>query len=132
AAVPTPALIVDVAALDRNIARMARFFAEGTCRLRPHVKAHKTPAIARRQLAAGACVGLTCATLREAEAVAGFCDDILLANEIVSADKCGRAAVLAASCRLTVAVGSGDAIETLAAAARGAGVTIGVVVDLKV
>ena len=77
AEVPTPALIVDVAALDRNIARMARFFAEGTCRLRPHVKAHKTPEIARRQLAAGSCVGLTCATVREAEAVAGFCGETL-------------------------------------------------------
>jgi two-component system nitrogen regulation response regulator NtrX len=114
AEVPTPALIVDVAALDRNIARMARFFAEGTCRLRPHVKAHKTPEIARRQLAAGSCVGLTCATLREAEAVAGFCDDILLANEIVTADKCGRAAALAASCRLTVAVDSVEGLEALA------------------
>ena len=86
---------MDVAALDRNIARMARFFAEGACRLRPHVKAHKTPAIARRQLAAGSCAGLTCATVLEAEAVAGFCDDLLIANEIVSADKCARAAALA-------------------------------------
>ena len=68
--IPTPALVVDVPALDRNIAAMARFFADGTCRLRPHVKAHKTPAIAQRQLAAGSCVGLTCATVGEAEAVA--------------------------------------------------------------
>jgi len=132
AEVPTPALIVDVAALDRNIARMARFFAEGTCRLRPHVKAHKTPEIARRQLAAGSCVGLTCATLREAEAVAGFCDDILLANEIVTTDKCGRAAALAASRRVTVAADSMEGVEALAAAARRAGVTLGVLVDVNV
>jgi len=132
AEVPTPALIVDVAALDRNIARMARFFAEGTCRLRPHVKAHKTPEIARRQLAAGSCVGLTCATLREAEAVAGFCDDILLANEIVTTDKCGRAAALAASRRVTVAADSMEGVEVLAAAARRAGVTLGVLVDVNV
>jgi len=51
--IPTPALILDSAALDRNIARMAAFFADGPCRLRPHVKAHKTPEIARRQLALG-------------------------------------------------------------------------------
>ena len=69
--IPTPALIVDVAALDRNIARMAAFFAAGACRLRPHFKAHKTPEIARRQLAAGSCVGITCATVSEAEVVAG-------------------------------------------------------------
>jgi len=129
---PTPALIVDVPVLDRNIARMAHFFAEGTCRLRPHVKAHKTPAIARRQLAAGSCVGLTCATVREAEAVAAFCDDVLIANEIVTADKCGRAAALAASRRVTVAVDSVEGVEALAVAARAAGVILGVLVDLNV
>ena len=74
------ALIVDVPALDRNIATMAQFFADGPCRLRPHVKAHKTPAIAKRQLAAGSCVGLTCATVSEAETVASLTDDILIAN----------------------------------------------------
>ena len=54
-------------------------------KLRPHFKAHKTPAIARRQLAAGSCTGLTCATVGEAEIVARerLCDQILIANEIV-------------------------------------------------
>jgi D-serine deaminase-like pyridoxal phosphate-dependent protein len=132
AAVPTPALIVDAAALDRNIARMAAFFAEGACRLRPHVKAHKTPEIARRQLAAGSCVGLTCATVLEAEAVAGFCDDLLIANELVTADKCGRAAALASSRRVTVAVDSDAGLDALARAARAAGTTLGVLVDLNV
>ena len=74
--IPTPALIVDIAALDRNIARMAAFFASGACRLRPHFKAHKTPEIARRQLAAGSCVGITCATVSEAEAVADLIDAV--------------------------------------------------------
>ena len=64
--IPTPALVIDVAAMDRNIRRMADFFASGSCKLRPHFKAHKTPAIARRQLAAGSCTGLTCATVSEA------------------------------------------------------------------
>jgi D-serine deaminase-like pyridoxal phosphate-dependent protein len=132
AEVPTPALIVDAGALDRNIARMAAFFAAGACRLRPHVKAHKTPAIARRQLAAGSCAGLTCATVLEAEAVAGFCDDLLIANEIVTADKCGRAAALASSRRVTVAVDSQEGLDALARAARAAGTTLGVLVDLDV
>ena len=57
--IPTPALVVDVAAMERNIRRMAEFFAQGSCKLRPHFKAHKTPEIARRQLAAGSCTGLT-------------------------------------------------------------------------
>ncbi|HYJ93873.1 MAG TPA: hypothetical protein VEV86_04595, partial [Vicinamibacterales bacterium] len=74
--IPTPALVLDRAALARNIARMAAFFADGSCYLRPHFKAHKTPEIAKRQLAAGSCSGLTCATVGEAEIAAGFCDDV--------------------------------------------------------
>ena len=128
----TPALVVDVPALDRNIARMAAFFASGPCRLRPHVKAHKTPEIARRQLAAGSCIGLTCATVSEAEAVAGLCDDLLIANEVVTESKCARVAALAAGRRVTVAVDSSAGLEALAAAARAAGVRVGVLVDVNV
>jgi D-serine deaminase-like pyridoxal phosphate-dependent protein len=130
--IPTPALVVDVPALDRNIRRMAAFFAEGTCRLRPHVKAHKTPAIARRQLAAGSCVGLTCATVSEAEAVADLCDDILIANEFVSPARGTRVAALARGRRVSVAVDSQEGLAALATAARAAGVTVGVLVDLDV
>ena len=130
--VPTPALIVDVAALDRNIARMAEFFATGPCRLRPHFKAHKTPAIARRQLAAGSCVGITCATVSEAEVAAGLCDDLLLANEVVSVEKCARLAALARTVAVTVAIDSINGIDVLASAAAVAGVTIGVLVDVNV
>jgi D-serine deaminase-like pyridoxal phosphate-dependent protein len=130
--IPTPALIVDVPALDRNIARMAAFFAGGPCRLRPHFKAHKTPAIARRQLAAGACIGITCATVSEAEAVRDLCDDLLIANEIVSQDKCTRVAALGRDRAATVAVDSIAGIDALATAARSAGVTIGVLVDVNV
>lgn len=130
--VPTPALLVDVAALDRNIARMAAFFAAGPCRLRPHFKAHKTPAIARRQLAAGSCVGLTCATVSEAEVAAAVCDDLLIANEVVSADKCARVAALASRVAVTVAVDSPAGIAALATAATAARLAIGVLVDVNV
>jgi D-serine deaminase-like pyridoxal phosphate-dependent protein len=130
--VPTPALIVDVAALDRNIARMAAFFAAGPCRLRPHFKAHKTPEIARRQLVAGSCVGLTCATVSEAEVAAELCDDLLIANEIVSPDKCARVAALAREIAVTVAIDSIAGIEALAVASSAAGVTIGALVDVNV
>lgn len=128
----TPALIVDVGALDRNIRRMAEFFAAETCKLRPHVKAHKTPEIARRQLAAGSCRGLTCATVGEAEAVAHLGADLLIANEIVESAKCDRIAALARTVPVTVAVDSGLGVEALAAAARRAGVNIGVLIDLDV
>lgn len=129
---PTPALIVDVNALDRNIRRMAEFFAGTPCTLRPHVKAHKTPEIARRQLAAGSCAGLTCATVGEAEAVAHLGADLLIANEIVDSARCDRIAALARTQPVTVAVDSGFGVEVLAAAARRAGVTVGVLIDLDV
>ena len=137
--VPTPALILDLAALEGNIATMAAFFAEGPCRLRPHVKAHKTPEIARRQIAAGSCVGLTCATVGEAESVADIADDILIANELIGPGKCERAAALAARLHVrtgkegvTVAVDSVAGLQHLAGAAAFAGVTIGVLVDVNV
>jgi D-serine deaminase-like pyridoxal phosphate-dependent protein len=130
--IPTPALVLDVAALERNIARMAAFFAQGPCRLRPHFKAHKTPEIAKRQLAAGSCTGLTCATVGEAEIVAAFCDDILLANEVVTADKCERVAGLARRVRMTTVVDSLAGVDALSRAAQATGTRVGVLVDLNV
>jgi D-serine deaminase-like pyridoxal phosphate-dependent protein len=130
--VPTPALVLDVAALDRNLRRMAEFFAAGPCRLRPHFKAHKTPEIARRQLAAGSCVGLTCATVAEAEVAAEFCQDLLIANEPVGPGKCERVAAIARLAQVTVAVDSTTGLEVMAAAARHAGVTVGALIDLNV
>jgi D-serine deaminase-like pyridoxal phosphate-dependent protein len=130
--ITTPALIVDVAALDRNIARMAAFFAAGPCRLRPHFKAHKTPEIARRQLAAGSCTGMTCATVGEAEIAADICEDVLIANEVVSAAKCVRVAALARRIRVTASIDSLVGLEALSRAARDAGVDVGVLVDLDV
>jgi D-serine deaminase-like pyridoxal phosphate-dependent protein len=130
--IPTPALLVDVPALDRNIARMASFFAALPCKVRPHFKAHKTPEIARRQLAAGSCTGLTCATVAEAEVVATFCDDLLVANEVVDAAKCARLAALAATVDVTVAVDSEYGLACLSRAAAAAGVTLGVLVDVNV
>jgi D-serine deaminase-like pyridoxal phosphate-dependent protein len=111
---------------------MAAFFASGPCKLRPHVKAHKTPEIARRQLAAGSCIGLTCATVSEAEAVVDLCDDLLIANEIVSVDKCARVAALARRVQVTVAVDSPVGIAALESVATAAGVTIDVLVDVNV
>jgi D-serine deaminase-like pyridoxal phosphate-dependent protein len=111
---------------------MARFFSTGACRLRPHFKAHKTPEIARRQLAAGSCSGLTCATVDEAEIVAPFCDDVLIANEIVGASMWARVATLQTRTTVTVAIDSVEGLEGLAAAARAEGVRVGVLIDLNV
>jgi len=132
--IPTPALVVDVAAMERNVRRMADYFAERQCKIRPHFKAHKTPAIARRQLAAGSCTGLTCATVGEAEVVVaeGLTDDILIANQVVGPGKASRVAELAKQVDMMVAVDSEFGLEDIAAAARNAGSTIGVLVDVNV
>jgi D-serine deaminase-like pyridoxal phosphate-dependent protein len=118
--------------MERNIRRMADFFRGGPCRLRPHFKAHKTPEIARRQLAAGSCSGLTCATVSEAEVVADLCEDILIANEPIGPGKCERVAALARRVRVTVAVDSATGLEGIGRAASAAGVTVGVLVDVNV
>jgi len=132
--IPTPALVVDVQAMERNIRRMAGFFAEGACKLRPHFKAHKTPEIARRQLAAGSCSGLTCATVGEAEVVVAeqLSDDILIANEVLGPGKAARVAKLAHTVDIKIAVDSHVALVDLANAARAEGIEIGVLVDVYV
>jgi len=132
--IPTPALVVDLDAMERNIRRMADFYANSSCKLRPHFKAHKTPAIARRQLAAGDCTGLTCATVGEAEVVIdeGLTDDVLIANEVVGPGKAARVAKLARRADMKVAVDSEAGLEDLAGAARAEGVEVGVLVDVNV
>lgn len=132
--IPTPALVVDLPAMNRNIERMAKFCASGGALLRPHFKAHKTPEIARRQLAAGHCTGLTCATVGEAEVVAreGLTDSILIANEVVGPGKAERVARLAGQADVIVAVDTEYGLEDIARAARAAGTTVGVLVDVNV
>lgn len=132
--IPTPALLIDLPAMQRNIERMAAFYRDGPCLLRPHFKAHKTPAIARRQLAAGACSGLTCATVGEAEVVVdeALTDDILIANEVLGPGKAARVAAIARRADVKVAVDSDAALDDIAAAAQRAGADVGVLVDVNV
>lgn len=106
----TPALVVDAAALEHNLAAMTR--ALPGPRLRPHVKATKSTALARRQAALGH-RGFCCATVREMEglAAAGLGEDLLLANETLDARRLGRL-----DARVTVAV---DSPETIDAAVAG-------------
>src|SRR5213593_4345742 len=91
----TPALIVDLDVFEANIAAMASLLAGTGKTIRPHVKTHRTPELARRQLG-GAAVGITCATVGEAEAmVAAGIGDVLIANEVVDGPKLERLAVMA-------------------------------------
>jgi D-threonine aldolase len=110
--VQTPALLIDLAVFERNIAEMSE--ALPGPRLRPHVKAHKCTNLARRQAAAGH-EGFTCATIRECEGMvsAGLGQDLLLANEVLDAGRVG--ALVAGGARVTVAVDSPETIEAAAA-----------------
>jgi D-serine deaminase-like pyridoxal phosphate-dependent protein len=130
--VPTPAIIVDLDAFNANIAAAAAMMQGTGKRLRPHVKTHKTPGLARRQLGASA-TGVTCATVGEAEVMAqAGITDIFVANEIVTPGKAERLAHVARSAQVAVAVDSRPGIEVIASAARAAGTVIRVLVDVDV
>src|SRR5262245_17025623 len=93
----TPALLIDVDAMDRNIGHIAGTLRRHSVAWRPHAKGHKSPAIAHRQIAAGA-IGVTVAKVSEAEVMANSgIRDILIANEVVGAIKTRRLAALIAS-----------------------------------
>jgi D-serine deaminase-like pyridoxal phosphate-dependent protein len=126
----TPAALVDMDRLDRNIARMAGYAAQHRLALRPHIKTHKATTVAAAQLAHGA-AGLTCATPAEAGVMSAVGDDILLAYPPVG-PKLARLMALPASVRLTVALDSAHAIEGLAIAARSADRPVRVYVELDV
>jgi D-serine deaminase-like pyridoxal phosphate-dependent protein len=124
---PTPALLVDAAALDHNIGVMAA--ARPGPSLRPHVKAFKSTAMARHVAERGGHRSFCCATLREMEGMtaAGLGDDLLLANETLDATRL-RALVERGAARITVAVDSPETIEV--AVTAGADVLVDVDVGL--
>ena len=108
----TPALLVDKSLLELNLTTMAE--ALPGRRLRPHVKAHKSTALARLQAAKGHTT-FTCATIREVEgmAAAGLGEDLLLANEVLDTHRLGR--VIESGARVTVAVDSETTVRAVAA-----------------
>ena len=132
AEIDTPALLLDKPKLERNIKRMAEFAAGGPAKLRPHAKTHKCVEIAKLQLDAGA-VGITCAKVGEAEALAdGGIPDILIANEIIGPLKIARLVELARRCKVTVAVDDSGNVRRLSEATVAAGVTLGCYVEVNV
>ena len=127
----TPALVLDLGAMSRNIERMADTFREAGVGWRPHTKAIKTPAIAHKLIAAGA-HGVTCAKVGEAEvmAAAGI-RDILIANQVVGDQKIARAVNLLPHADLIVAVDDPTNVEHLGRAACMKGIPLRVVVEVN-
>ena len=128
----TPSLVIDLATVERNIARLARYASASGIAVRPHTKTHKSLEMAQRQLRAGA-VGLTAAKVGEAEVMSAESHDLLIAYPAVDEHRCVRLASLArAGVTVRVAADSAEGIDALAVAARSAGVPIGVLVDLDI
>lgn len=128
----TPALLLDLPKVERNVAEMARRMSGLPAALRPHVKIHKSPVLGRMQIEAGA-IGLTTANLWEASAmVAEGLDDILIANQAVGPLKAAELARLGGLATVIVAVESRQNAEELSAAASGARSEIGVLVEYDV
>ena len=128
--VSTPSLIVHHEKMVKNIETMAKVAKDGKVNLRPHVKTHKCPEIARMQLDAGA-GGICVATVGEAEVFARHgCDDILIANQVVESNKMRRMMDLAKGVKVMVCVDSEKNIKDLDALAGKAGITLQVLLDI--
>ena len=130
--VDTPALVLELDAFERNLKRLHEPLANRKIAVRPHAKSHKCPQIALRQMALGA-VGVCCQKVSEAEAlVEGGVPDVLIANEVVGAFKLKRLAALAKQARVAVCADNAQNVKALDAAAREAGVTLDVLVEINV
>lgn len=127
----TPVLVIDIDALDRNIAEMAAFAREHGLALRPHAKTHKSADIAKKQIAAGA-VGVCCAKLGEAEAMADAgVEAILITSPIVSPPAIARLMNLNARVTdLRVVADNPSNVATLNSAAQMTGKALSILIDI--
>jgi len=133
--IDTPALILDLARFDRNVARMARAMKAAGVRLRPHAKSHKCVQIARRQIEAGA-AGICVQKLSEAAVfVEAGIADVLITNEVIGSHKLSRLAVLAKTypaARIGVCVDDLGVVAKLAQSCEAGGARVDVYVELDV
>jgi D-serine deaminase-like pyridoxal phosphate-dependent protein len=129
----TPNLLLDLDALERNIAAMAAHTKAAGIKLRPHAKGGKSIAIAQRQMAAGA-AGICCSTLGEAEVIAGSgIEGVLITSPVVTPTMIERLTALNAKASgLMVAVDDPTNVDALAAAAQKAKKILGVIVEFDV
>src|SRR5438445_10204021 len=129
--IDTPALVIDLDIMERNLQRVASYARDHSLRLRPHTKTHKSVLLGRRQLAAGA-AGLTVAKVSEAEVMLGAEPaDLLIAYPIIGHTKMGRLMEVARRTHVTVALDSVFAARQLSEAARAAKVEVGVLAELE-
>src|SRR5215475_545498 len=132
AGIATPALVIDYVALQDNIGRMATIAVEHHIALRPHAKTHKCVEIARMQRDAGA-VGIACATICEAEALAhAGITGLLITSPVVGGDKAARLARLNRRTRVTTVVDHPAQLDALRAALAPGDPPLGILVDVDI
>jgi D-serine deaminase-like pyridoxal phosphate-dependent protein len=125
----TPAVVIDLDVMERNLARMADYCATHGVKLRPHTKTHKTIEAARRQLELGA-IGLTVAKVGEAEVMAATgAREILVAHPIIGDEKLRRLAALTSKTDIIVAVDSVTTAQSLSRIAAETGCQFGIVIE---
>ena len=130
--IDTPALCVDLDAMERNIAAMSQACREHGIDWRPHSKCHKSPLIAHKVIASGA-IGMTCAKLGEAEVMAaGGVQDILIANLIVGPKKVARLVELRRQCDPIVCVDHLDQAKAFSEAMSAAGLSLRVIIEVDI
>jgi D-serine deaminase-like pyridoxal phosphate-dependent protein len=130
--IETPALILDLDLMDNNIRRMSEYFRGRTAKLRPHVKNHKTPIIALKEIDAGA-VGVAVAKQDEAEVMAySGVKNILIMNQIVTDEKIDRLLGLSKHAQVIVAVDNAENVAKLSSRAKAKGVPLGVVIEVDI
>ncbi len=129
----TPVAIVDLDIMEKNITDMADFAKSVGVKLRPHIKTHKVPEIAAKQLEAGA-NGITCAKLSEAELMLNSVnvDDIFVANMIVGEDKISKLIRLSEKCNISVAVDSVEVAQPISDSAEKRGIKIPILIKVDV
>ena len=129
----TPCLILDMVALENNMQVMADTYRDVTCKLRPHVKNHKSPTIAHMQMRVGGTMGGVCsAKVAEAEVmVQGGIPNVFITNQIVTKDKIARLCALARQAEILVACDDPRNARDLSDAAVAAGATLGVVIEVE-
>ena len=127
----TPTLWVDLDKMENNIAMLAKHFKSAGVDWRPHMKGVRIAGIAHKAIAAGA-IGVTCATVKEAEAMANAgIKEILIANEVIGQQKIKRLVNLCQYTDTKVIIDSVDNMAELSAAACARGVEIGVLIDMN-
>ena len=127
----TPALILDLEFVRENLAFMAERMKKLPVKLRPHIKVHKSPDIARMQVEAGA-IGIGTATLWEAIVIArSGIPDVFVINQVIGPEKIRAAALLAREVPLKVAVDDAVNVKALSNAAKDAGSVIGCVIEVE-